>query len=168
MLGWAYLLIGWLVVQRLAELAYARANTKALLERGGREIGAAHYPLFVLLHASWLATMALLTQPSPPVPWPLLGAFVVLQAARIWVIATLGRFWTTRIITVPDTPLVARGPFRFIRHPNYLVVALEIPLVPLILGLDWVALAFGVANLALLAHRIRVEDRALHERRARA
>ncbi len=164
--GWAYVLIGWLVVQRLGELAYARANTRRLLARGAQEIGAGHYPLFVALHSSWLIAMAVLTAPSPPVPWLLLGAFVLVQAARVWVIATLGPYWTTRIITVPDAPLVARGPFRFVRHPNYLVVAIEIPLVPLILGLEWVALVFGAANLALLAYRIRVEDGALQPRRA--
>ena len=164
--GWAYVLIGWLVVQRLGELAYARANTRRLLARGAQEIGAGHYPLFVALHSSWLIAMAVLTAPSPPVPWLLLGAFVLVQAARVWVIATLGPYWTTRIITVPDAPLVARGPFRFVRHPNYLVVAIEIPLVPLILGLEWVALVFGAANLALLAYRIRVEDGALQLRRA--
>ena len=164
--GWAYVLIGWLVVQRLAELVYAQANTRRLLARGAQEIGAGHYPLFVALHSSWLIAMAVLTAPSPPVPWLLLGAFVLVQAARVWVIATLGPYWTTRIITVPDAPLVARGPFRFVRHPNYLVVAIEIPLVPLILGLEWVALLFGAANLALLAYRIRVEDGALQPRRA--
>jgi methyltransferase len=164
--GWAYVLIGWLVAQRLAELAYAKRNTKALLARGGQEIGAEHYPLFVALHSGWLITLAALTAPSPPVPWLLLGAFVALQAARLWVIATLGPYWTTRIITVPDAPLIRGGPFRFVRHPNYVVVALEIPLVPLILGLEWVALVFGAANLALLFYRIRVEDRALRPRRA--
>jgi len=164
--GWAYVLIGWLVVQRLAELVYAQANTRRLLARGGQEIGAGHYPLFVALHSSWLIAMAVLSAPSPPVPWLLLAAFVLVQAARVWVIATLGPYWTTRIITVPGAPLVARGPFRFVRHPNYLVVAIEIPLVPLILGLEWVALIFGAANLALLAYRIRVEDGALQPRRA--
>jgi len=163
--GWAYVLIGWLVVQRLAELVYAQANTRRLLARGGQEIGAGHYPLFVALHSSWLIAMAVLSAPSPPVPWLLLAAFVLVQAARVWVIATLGPYWTTRIITVPGAPLVARGPFRFVRHPNYLVVAIEIPLVPLILGLEWVALIFGAANLALLAYRIRVEDGALQPRR---
>jgi len=164
--GWAYVLIGWLVVQRLAELVYAQANTRRLLARGGQEIGAAHYPLFVALHSSWLIAMAVMTAPSPPVPWLLLAAFVLVQVARLWVIATLGPYWTTRIITVPGAPLVARGPFRFVRHPNYLVVAVEIPLVPLIFGLEWVALIFGAANLALLAYRIRVEDGALQPRRA--
>jgi len=164
--GWAYVLIGWLVVQRLAELVYAQANTRRLLARGGQEIGAAHYPLFVALHSSWLIAMAVMTAPSPPVPWLLLAAFVLVQVARLWVIATLGPYWTTRIITVPGAPLVARGPFRFVRHPNYLVVAIEIPLVPVVLGLEWVALIFGAANLALLAYRIRVEDGALQPRRA--
>ncbi len=164
-IGWAYILIALLVVQRLAELAFARANTKALRARGAREIGAEHYPVMVALHASWLIAMAVFTEPSPPVPWLLLGAFVLVQAARLWVIATLGPYWTTRIITVPDAPLITGGPFRFVRHPNYVVVAVEIPLVPLLLGLEWVALVFGVANLAMLAYRIRVEDQALRPRR---
>jgi len=166
--GWAYVLIGLLVTQRLGELAYARANTKALLAHGGEEVGAGHYPLFVILHASWLAAMAALTAPSPPVSWGLLAVLIAVQAARVWVIATLGRYWTTRIITLPGAPLVRRGPFRFVRHPNYLVVAVEIPVVPLILGLEWVAVIFGLANLALLAYRISVEDRALAHRRATA
>jgi len=166
--GWAYVLIGLLVAQRLGELAYARANTRALLARGAQEIGAGHYPLFVILHASWLVTMATLTGPSPLVPWVLLGVLIAVQGARVWVIATLGRYWTTRIITLPGAPLVRRGPFRFVRHPNYLVVAVEIPLVPLILGLEWVSVIFGLANLALLAYRICVEDRALAHRRVTA
>ncbi len=164
-IGWAYVLIGFLVVQRLVELAYARANTRALLASGGVEEGAAHYPAFIVLHASWLAAMAWFTQASPPVPWLLLGLFVVVQGLRLWVIATLGRYWTTRIITVPGAKLVRSGPFRFIRHPNYAVVAVEVPLVPLILGLPWVALVFGAANLALLAYRIRIEDGVLAARR---
>ena len=165
--GWAYVLIGWLVVQRLGELAYARANTRALIARGAQEIGAGHYPLFVLLHSSWLDRDGRAHRARRRLCRGCCSAaFVLVQAARVWVIATLGPYWTTRIITVPDAPLVARGPFRFVRHPNYLVVAIEIPLVPLILGLEWVALVFGAANLALLAYRIRVEDGALQPRRA--
>ncbi len=163
-LGWAYLLIGLIVVQRLAELVLARRNTQRLLARGAEEHGRRHYPLFILLHGSWLIAMALLTDPSPPLnPW-LLAGFAMLFVARIWVIATLGEYWTTRIISLPQAPLVRRGPFRFLRHPNYTVVALEIPLVPALLGLHVLGVVFGLLNLALLTWRIRVENAALAPR----
>lgn len=99
-----------------------------------------------------------------PVSWPLIAAFLLLQAGRVWVIASLGPYWTTRIITVPGAPLVRSGPYRWLKHPNYLVVALEIPLLPLVAGQVWLAVGFGIANLALLAWRIRVENGALAER----
>ncbi|MFD1912466.1 isoprenylcysteine carboxyl methyltransferase family protein [Halodurantibacterium flavum] len=162
--GWAYALLALIAVQRLAELVLARRNTARLMARGAVEHGAAHYPLFILLHGSWLIAMALLTEPSPHLnPW-LAAAFAVLFLARFWVIGTLGPYWTTRIISLPDAPLVRRGPFRWLRHPNYTVVALEIPLVPALLGLDWLGLVFGVLNIALLTHRIRVENAALAPR----
>ncbi len=87
--------------------------------------------------------------------------FGLLQLVRLWVIASLGPHWTTRVIVQPGAPLVTRGPYRFLRHPNYAVVALEIPVLPLAFGAWRIALGFGLVNLALLAHRIRVEDRAL-------
>lgn len=155
----------FLVVQRLAELLLARRNTRRLLDDGAVEHGASHYPLFVVLHASWLAALALAAPPDATVdPW-LFAIFVLLQAGRVWVIASLGRFWTTRIIDVPGAPLVRRGPFRLVRHPNYLIVVGEIAVVPLMAGLWQVALVFSVLNLMLLAWRIRIEDRALALRR---
>ncbi|MGY6534106.1 MAG: isoprenylcysteine carboxyl methyltransferase family protein [Pararhodobacter sp.] len=163
---WGYLLLAMIGLQRLSELALARRNTARLLASGAREHAAGHYPLFVLLHGGWLAAMALLTEPAPPLHVPLALGFAVLFGARFWVIASLGRYWTTRIITPSDAPLVRRGPYRLIRHPNYLVVALEVPLVPLLLGLPGVALVFGLLNLALLAWRIRAEEEALAPRRA--
>jgi methyltransferase len=159
-LGWAHALIALVALQRLAELIYARRNTALLLARGGIETGAGHYPLFVLLHAAWLATMFVLTPPDPPPNWPLLAAFVALQSLRIWVIASLGEYWTTRVIVVPGAAPVASGPFRFLRHPNYLIVACEVPLLPLALGLPLVALVFGLLNVALLVYRVRVEEAA--------
>jgi methyltransferase len=152
------------VVQRLGELVIARRNTQRLLARGGREVGAAHYPLFILLHGSWLvgiaATVPVDRQPS----WPLIAVYAVLQLCRVWVIATLGPYWTTRIITVDDAPLVTRGPFRFVRHPNYWVVCAEIAVLPLAFR-DWpVALIWSVLNALLLRHRIRVEGEALRAR----
>ncbi len=147
--------------QRLGEMAYARRNTQRLLAAGGVEHGAGHYPLIVALHGGWLAALFALVPPEAPADWGLLGAYGLLQLGRLWVIASLGGRWTTRVIVLPGTPPVRRGPYRFLRHPNYLVVALEIPLLPLAFGAWQIALGFGAANLALLAHRIRVEDRAL-------
>ena len=103
--------------------------------------------------------------PAASINITLLLLFCGLQAARIWVIASLGAFWTTRILTLPDAPLVARGPYRWLKHPNYLVVACEVPLLPLVFGAWQLALVFGLANLALLAYRIRMEDAVLAPRR---
>jgi len=167
MLGWAYWLLIAVALQRLVELARAQRNTRRLLERGGREVGAEHYPLIVALHAGWLLTLTLLTSPDPPVNWGLIAVFALLQALRLWVLASLGPYWTTRIITLDDAPLQRKGPYRFVRHPNYLIVALEVPLLALILDLPVVALVFGAINLLLLAFRIQVENRALTARRRR-
>ena len=160
----------WLVLlvaaQRLGEVAWARRNERRLRAAGGVEIGARHYPLFFVLHGSWLAALWLLVAADAPVIWPLLVLFGLLQAAGVWVIACLGRYWTTRIISVPGTPLVLRGPYRWLKHPNYLVVAGEIAILPLAFGAWPVALVFSAFNGLLLRHRIRVEDAALAPRGA--
>jgi len=147
--------------QRLGELALARRNSKRLLAAGGIEHGAGHYPLIVALHGGWLAALFVLVPPDAPPNWWLLGCYGLLQLGRLWVIASLGARWTTRVIALPGAGHVRRGPYGFLRHPNYLVVAMEIPLLPLAFGAWEMALGFGLANLALLAHRIRVEERAL-------
>ena len=134
---------------------------RRLLAAGGVEHGAGHYPLFVVLHGAWLAALFVLVPAEAPADWGLLGLYGLLQLGRLWVIASLGGRWTTRVIVVPGAPRVTRGPYRFLRHPNYLVVALEIPVLPLAFGAWQIALGFGLANLALLAQRIRVEERAL-------
>lgn len=160
----AQLAVLLVALQRLAELLYSRRNARRLLAAGGVEHGAAHYPLFVLLHGAWLAAVAVTVPGAAPISWPLVGLFVLLQAGRLWVIASLGRFWTTRIITLPGAPLVRRGPYRWLKHPNYLIVAAEIAVLPLAFGAWQLALAFSLANAALLAHRVRVETAALAER----
>jgi methyltransferase len=149
--------------QRICELAYAARNTRRLLANGARESGAAHYPLFIALHAAWLVTIGIVAwrMPGVQVNWWLIGLFAVLQCARLWVLATLGPRWTTRIITVPNAPLVTSGPYRFLRHPNYTIVALEIAILPLAFGQYAVAIVFTLLNGALLAFRIRAEERAL-------
>jgi methyltransferase len=156
----AILILALLTAQRLAELVIARRNTRALLARGAYEASPGHYPLIVAVHTLWLAALWWLA-PGSPIVWPLIGLFVLLQLGRIWVLATLGSRWTTRIIILPGAPLVARGPFRFVRHPNYLVVILEIAVLPLAFGLWQVALIFSLLNAAVLWIRIRAEERAL-------
>ncbi|MBX7248056.1 MAG: hypothetical protein K1X35_03290 [Caulobacteraceae bacterium] len=153
------------VLQRLAELALAQHNTRRLLAQGGREVGAGHYPVMVALHAAWLAAIVFTTPVESQPNGVLLGIYLVLQFLRIWVIATLGPYWTTRVITVDDAPLVSSGPFRFVRHPNYLVVTAEIAVLPLAFGNFWVAAVFTVLNLFMLRHRIRIEQQVLAERR---
>lgn len=162
---WLWLVLGLVAAQRLWELWLADRNTKRLLAEGAVEVGAAHYPLFVVLHASWLAAIAIVTPwTAVPNPW-WLTLYVVLQFGRLWVIGTLGRFWTTRIITLAGAPLETGGPYRFVRHPNYVVASLEILVLPLVFGQVWIALVWTVANALLVAWRIRVEDRALQDRR---
>ena len=147
-------------LQRVFELGIARRNTRRLLARGAIEVAPGHYPLIILLHASWLAGLWLLGW-DRPVNLAWLIAFAVLQAGRIWVIASLGERWTTRIIVVPGAPLVRRGPYRFLSHPNYVVVAGEILTLPLAFGLPAFALAFSALNGAILFVRIRAEQAAL-------
>jgi methyltransferase len=153
-------ILALVTLQRLGELWLSNRNTLRLLARGAREVGAAHYPLIVAVHALWLATLWWLA-PGRPVDAFWLGIFVLLQLTRIWVLATLGDRWTTRIIILPDAPLVRAGPYRFVNHPNYVVVVGEIAVLPLVFRLWPVALLFTFLNAAALGVRIRAENRAL-------
>ncbi len=161
-----YGIVALVALQRLVELWYAQRNTRALLARGATESGRGHYALIVLLHLAWLGSIALFAPRPATIAWPWLLFFIGLQLARVWIIATLGPYWTTRIITLKDAPLVRRGPYRFMRHPNYLVVALEIAALPLAFGEIWVAIAFSILNGGVLALRIRQEETALAPRRS--
>lgn len=149
------LLVAYLTLQRTVELVIARRNTAALLANGAYEAGAQHYPAIVALHASWLATLWIFGWNNNLVAAPLV-AFALLQWGRLWVLQTLGERWTTRILIVPGATPVMTGPYRFLRHPNYLIVALELPCASLALGLPWHAVIFGLLNLdARLAHPVR-------------
>ncbi|MDR6289969.1 MULTISPECIES: isoprenylcysteine carboxyl methyltransferase family protein [Inquilinus] len=161
MLGWVQVVALLVAAQRLGELVYARRNESRLRDRGAVESGASHYPLFILLHGGWLLAIFLLVPADRAPSWPLLALFVLLQAGRIWVVATLGPYWTTRILSLPGAPLVRRGPYRWVRHPNYLIVTAEIAVLPLAFGAWWIALVFSIANALLLRHRIGVEQQAL-------
>jgi methyltransferase len=160
MMGEGAWLVAFLVMQRLAELGLAQWNTVRLRAAGAVEFGASHYPLLVALHAFWLMGLWVFGHERPVDPsW--LAVFILLQAGRIWVVASLGRRWTTRIVVMPRAVPIARGPYRFLRHPNYLIVILEIAVVPLALGLPLFTLVFSLANAALLAYRVHVENAAL-------
>jgi methyltransferase len=157
-LGIAILML--VTLERLIELPVAARNTAALKAAGGIEVAPGHYPAIVLLHAAWLATLWWLA-PGRPVSLPFLALFVLVEVGRIWVLTTLGRRWTTRIIVVPGETLVAKGPYRFVNHPNYWVVIAEIALLPMVFGLWQVALVFSLLNAAALWVRIGAENRAL-------
>lgn len=163
---WHVFAVGYVILARLIELTLANRNTRRLLARGGTEVGAGHYPLMVAVHVCWIAALALLV-PSDVEPNAfLLAAFAVVQVLRIWVIASLGERWTTRIIVLPGAPLVRRGPYRWLRHPNYVVVVLEIALLPLAFGAWDIAVVFSILNAGLLCWRIRIEEQALGLRSA--
>ena len=159
------LIVGLVAAMRLGELAYSARNARALKERGAVELGAGHYPLIVALHAAWLLALLVLVPWDAAVHWSWLGAFLALQILRVWTIGSLGRFWTARIYTLPAKPLVRRGPYRFVAHPNYLIVVGEIAALPLVFGAWRIALIFSILNAALLAWRIRIEERGLASRR---
>ena len=153
-------ILALVTAQRVGELWLARRNTRRLLLQGASEHGAAHYPLIVLVHALWLISLWWLAPPRPiSLLW--LALFVLIEIARVWVLLSLGPRWTTRIIVLPGAPLVKRGPYRFVNHPNYAVVVSEIAVFPLVFGLFWVAVIFSLLNAAVLMIRVREEERAL-------
>ena len=164
-----YLIIGvcLVAIQRLLELAYSRSNERRLRAMGAVEFGARHYPLMVGLHTLWLAsTLVEGFQREPQIPawWPVpLAAFLLVQPLRYWAILSLGTNWNTRVLVVPGGKVVRSGPYRYLSHPNYVVVAVEILTFPLIFGAWITAIIFSLLNAALLLVRIRTENRALEE-----
>jgi methyltransferase len=158
------LFLGFIVLQRLSELVIARRNTARLIARGAYEVGAAHYPAMVAMHSAWIACLVIFGYDQTVSPGWLAG-FSVLQGLRLWILGSLGRRWTTRIIILSE-PLVVRGPFRYVSHPNYMLVVAEIIVAPMVLGLIWVAVLFTVLNAAMLWVRITVEHEALAPLRA--
>ena len=151
-------ILALVTLQRLGELWLSNRNTRRLLAKGAREHSPGHYPLIVAVHALWLVALWFLA-PSRPIDGFWLAMFVLIEVARIWVLASLGSRWTTRIIVLNE-PLVRRGPYRFINHPNYAVVVAEIAVLPLVFGLWQVALVFTLLNAAILMIRIRAENAA--------
>ncbi len=158
-------LLIYVIVERLAELVIANRNTRRLLARGAYEVGASHYRYIVGLHVAWLAAIVgWVAWTAPQVSSPPLVLYLILQSLRLWVIASLEPYWTTRIITLPEAPLVKSGPYRFLRHPNYVVVVLEIATLPLVFGAWHLAVIFSLLNAAVIWVRVRAESAALRAR----
>jgi methyltransferase len=160
----AEFILALVTAQRGAELLLSRRNTQRLMARGAIEVAPQHYPLIVAVHASWLASLWVFGH-DQPVNAIALAAYIALQGLRAWVMTTLGGRWTTRIIVLPNASLVSAGPYRFLRHPNYAVVAGEIAVLPLVLDLPALAVLFTILNGLALFIRIRAENRGLDEAR---
>ena len=156
----AVAILGFVTLQRLLEMRLAESHSRKLLAEGAVEHGREHYAFIVALHAAWLAALWWWA-PGRPISLPMLFLFAILQVGRVWVIRSLGERWTTRIIVKPGAPLVRRGPYRVVNHPNYWIVAAEIALLPLVFGLWQIAAVFSTLNALVLTVRIRAENRAL-------
>lgn len=161
----AALFLGFIILQRLSELVIARRNTARLLSKGAYEVGASHYPVMVAMHSTWIACLVIFGY-TAPLAFGWLSGFVLLQVLRVWILTSLGPRWTTRVIILEE-PLVERGPFKYLSHPNYMLVVAEIIVAPMVLGLVWVAVLFTLLNAAMLWVRIGVEHKALTPLRAR-
>jgi methyltransferase len=153
-----------ILIQRGAEEIHSARNTRALLARGAREEGANYYPVVAVAHLSWIASLFFLIPPGTQPFWPLIGLYVVLQAARYWVIATLGPYWTHRIITIDQAPIVLSGAYRFFKHPNYAITIAETLLLPVAFSAVALALIMTAIWVAVLTYKIRLEDAALAAR----
>jgi len=156
------------LVQRGAEELYSQHNTRRLLKEGAHEEGSDFYPVVVVTHLGWIASVFLLVPTGASVSVPLLVAYLAMQVVRYWVIGTLGRFWTHRIITLGNAPVVRAGPYRLVRHPNYWVTIVETFLLPGVFGAYALAAIMGAIWVAVIAYKIRLEDVALAARRAEA
>jgi len=159
-------LIAVIALQRLWELRISNRHLRTLRARGGYEVGGAHYPLMVALHTAFLvscvAEVWLLRRPwRPDIAGVALAVLVAALVLRWWVLSTLGDRWTTRVMVLPEEQLITDGPYRWLRHPNYLAVVLEIVAIPMLHSAWLTAVVFSLANLLVLRARIGVEDRAL-------
>ncbi|WEG17291.1 isoprenylcysteine carboxyl methyltransferase family protein [Alkalihalophilus pseudofirmus] len=166
-MGLVYIFIGFVIIQRLIEVVIANQNAKWMKNQGGYEAGGEHYKYIVALHAFFF--VALLIEVSSVqaggVKWSLipLVVFLIAQIGRVWALSSLGRFWNTRIMILPGAKVVAKGPYRFMRHPNYVIVTLELLALPLIFQAYWTAIVFSLLNAVILRVRIKEEERALKE-----
>jgi methyltransferase len=162
-----YLII-FLILQRLVELIISKRNEKWLLNQGAIEYGQEHYKLIVLLHIGFFVSLVVeytMTRSNFElhlINYVFLVIFILLQICRVIILSTLGKFWNTRIIRIPNVQLVKKGIYKFVRHPNYILVICEIFVIPMIFDLYWTAIIFTVLNLIVLNIRVKVENKALN------
>jgi methyltransferase len=164
-IGWPQIVAVIILLQRGLEELYSQRNTRALIARGAREVGHSYYPVVAITHLAWIAAIFFLIPPDAEIYTPLAVLYAGLQVARYWIIGTLGRYWTHRIISLDDAPIVRRGPYRIIRHPNYAVTIAETFLLPMVFGCFALGAIVGTMWTAVLLHKIQLEDGALSNRR---
>lgn len=153
-------------LQRGLEELHSQRNTRALIAEGAVEAGRSYYPVVAVAHLAWIASIFLVIPAHVPVIWPLLLLFLLLQIVRYWVIGTLGRYWTHRIITLDKAPVVRTGPYRWLKHPNYAVTLAETLLLPAAFGAFALGIIMTAVWAAVIRYKIELEDAALAERRA--
>jgi methyltransferase len=155
----------FIIAERLSELVIAKKNERWLKEKGAEEFGKGHYKYIVLVHvlfllSFWLEATLQGVRLSPF--WPIiLSGFLITQLLRVWTILSLGRFWNTKILVVPNAKVIAKGPYRWLRHPNYVIVTLEFVLIPLLFQAYWTAIIFSLLNMIVLFIRISIEEQVL-------
>ena len=154
-----------ILIQRGAEELYSARNTQALIAAGAREAGRSYYPVVATTHLAWIASLFFLIPATATTSYRLAVVYIALQVVRYWVIATLGRFWTHRIFTLDNAPVVRRGPYRYVRHPNYAVTIAETFLLPMVFDALALGMIMGAVWTAVLAYKIKLEDEALSARR---
>lgn len=155
-----------ILAQRGLEELYSAQNTGRLLAAGAHEEAKVYYPVVAATHLAWIASLFFLVSPDAPVIWPLIGYYLALQVVRYWVIASLGRFWTHRIITLPGGPIARGGPYRYLPHPNYAVTIIETFVLPLAFGAIALAIIMTTLWWTVLDTKIKLEDEALRPRRS--
>ena len=162
-----YIILSIVIVQRLLELVIAKRNEKNMRAQGAYEVGASHYPLMILLHVSFFISLLIEVNTFNLTPSPLFLLFLIMflcvQGLRVWCLTSLGSFWNTKIIVLPGAHVVTKGPYKYLRHPNYLVVSMEIALLPLMFEAYFTAICFTILNAIMLSIRIPTEERALKE-----
>ncbi|MDQ0208463.1 isoprenylcysteine carboxyl methyltransferase family protein [Alkalicoccobacillus murimartini] len=163
-----YVFIAVVIVQRLAEVGVARSNERWMKDQGAFEAGASHYPVMVAMHCCFFVSLLVEVTWIKTSSWTLwsvvpLAIFLVAQMIRVWALVSLGKFWNTKIIVLPGAEPVKRGPYRWIRHPNYVVVIAEVLLLPLIFQAYFTAVVFSLLNAAMLMVRIKAEEEALDQ-----
>jgi len=153
--------ISFLVLQRLSELLIARQNEKWLLSQGAVQYGQSHYPFMIAMHTLFI--IAIIAEYNvrggTEISWIFLGIFLAVLLFKFWALSSLGKYWNTKIYRIPGVYPVKRGPYKFLKHPNYMEVVCEIAVIPLVFHLYYTAIIFTILNAAMLTVRITVENR---------